>query len=585
MSLKRFNESFKRLYESEIDAPQSQNPLKDELLAAADELINSGNYNIKAFEVAFQEVLEKNFPDSAWWEVCDLDIFGHLFTERDPFVTVDAIVDNLKVAPASDDDVNVEEALNEDNSFQYNGFTVVNNARDNCWFVKGGPQFPTDDEACEWIDQQSRDEQDSGVDDTKIIDEDMDSVYGGFCTQMDKEAEELYQRYSEGNQSPSDALIAMGYVEDPNNEHLYRKSTDQEGYELVFDFGSYDLDFDPFVTYYVLRNGKIPSGWTYSNISLDESMGAIMESLKQRLNESPMSDEDKHDSDLIRSILNKIQIRSNAALTPEEKAVIQKYGLHRSTDNRNLYPVDSEGRVRWQRPISHPSDGESRTVWSYNSGDRYETHNGTRSKINYADRARKAVEREQNATYGDSYPIDTISSNAHASRAYGGKKDYVKLAANKQAYQMQEPMDSMKRHLSDRHWAQRNIDGADSRRSAALSKAATEFEQARKRAEAAYEYDTVTSARQRDHAQRGIDKLLKRDPKEEGLKESKTFKINYDSNGKKSAVMVTGVASEEEARKLYTDKKGQKYPNINGVTELDDKAVADYTQKGMKTLN
>ena len=585
MNLRRFNESFKRLYEGEANAPQSQNTIKDELLAAADELINSGNYNIKAFEVAFQDVLEKNFPDQAWWEVCDLDIFGHLFSERSPFATVDAIVDNLKVSPTSDEDVNVEEALNEDNSFQYNGYTVVNNARDNCWFVKGGPQFPTDDEACEWIDQQAAE-----LGESEAITEDMDMVYGQFCRQMDKDAEELYQRYTQGNQSPADALSAMGYSEDPANEHLFRKTTDNDAYELVFDFESYDLDFDPFVTYYVLRDGKIPSGWTYSNISLDESLEHICENLRLRLNEAPMSDEDRRDSDLIKSILDKMQVRSNAALTPEEKAVIKKYGLVRKTDSRNLYPADSEGRVRWNRPLSHRVDGTSHTVWDYNGGGHHEVTNGTKSKINYADRARKAVARDDLHTYGGASQggygsIDTTSSNAHRNTRYGKSPTYVDRVSDRLEYEMGEPVDRMKRHLSDRRWAQQHMDGAEERRSVALSKAAAEFERKRQEAERSYEYDTVQQKKRRDGAQSEIDKMLKREPKEEGLKESKTFKVQYDSNGKKSAVMVSGVANEEEARKLYTDKKGQKYPNINAVTELDDKAVADYTQKGMKTLN
>lgn len=55
-----------------------------------------------------------------------------------------------------------------------------------------------------------------------------------------------------------------------------------------------------------------------------------IESLVRRFDEASMSDQDKKDSDLLKSILNKIDKRSNAALTPEEKDVLNKYGLVRS---------------------------------------------------------------------------------------------------------------------------------------------------------------------------------------------------------------------------------------------------------------
>ena len=43
-----------------------------------------------------------------------------------------------------------------------------------------------------------------------------------------------------------------------------------------------------------------------------------------------MSDEDRRDSDLLKGILRKIDARSNAKLSDEEKAVLNKYGLSRT---------------------------------------------------------------------------------------------------------------------------------------------------------------------------------------------------------------------------------------------------------------
>ena len=52
--------------------------------------------NIKAYEIAFQDVIEKVFPDECWWEVTDCEIFQHLMEYKDPEATVIAILKELK---------------------------------------------------------------------------------------------------------------------------------------------------------------------------------------------------------------------------------------------------------------------------------------------------------------------------------------------------------------------------------------------------------------------------------------------------------------------------------------------------------
>lgn len=56
-----------------------------------------------------------------------------------------------------------------------------------------------------------------------------------------------------------------------------------------------------------------------------------IESLVRRLSEASMSDEDRKDSQILRDILSKIDKRSNARLTPEENAVLDKYNIERLT--------------------------------------------------------------------------------------------------------------------------------------------------------------------------------------------------------------------------------------------------------------
>ena len=52
--------------------------------------------NTKAYEIAFQDVIEEVFPDECWWEVTDCEIFQHLMEFKNPEATVIAILKELK---------------------------------------------------------------------------------------------------------------------------------------------------------------------------------------------------------------------------------------------------------------------------------------------------------------------------------------------------------------------------------------------------------------------------------------------------------------------------------------------------------
>lgn len=56
----------------------------------------AGEKNIKSYEVAFQDVIERVFPDECWWEVTECQIFNHLMEHKDPEATVIAILKGLK---------------------------------------------------------------------------------------------------------------------------------------------------------------------------------------------------------------------------------------------------------------------------------------------------------------------------------------------------------------------------------------------------------------------------------------------------------------------------------------------------------
>ena len=84
-----------------------------------------------------------------------------------------------------------------------------------------------------------------------------------------------------------------------------------------------------------------------------------------------MSDEDEADTAILANIYTKTQQRANAALTPDEKAVLAKYGLSRDSGTKNI--VDKDWNKLVQRRRGQDPD-----------------------KVNLADRARKMGPRAKN---------------------------------------------------------------------------------------------------------------------------------------------------------------------------------------------
>ena len=70
--------------------------LADALFTKCNELLDSGENKLKFYEIAFQEVIERLYPDKPWWEVTSCEIFMHLLEYRDPQATVIEILNTLK---------------------------------------------------------------------------------------------------------------------------------------------------------------------------------------------------------------------------------------------------------------------------------------------------------------------------------------------------------------------------------------------------------------------------------------------------------------------------------------------------------
>lgn len=417
MNLKSINESFKKLHEDDepivIDEMSNKEALKHELYQAYDNLKQQFNYNIKSYEVAFQEVIEKLFPENAWWEVTDCDIFGHLFTERDPEATIEEIIKSLKPEYSSETTSDIKE-VEED--LQNDSFT------------------------------------------TKVEYSLTDDNFDNFISDLKNRDEEKYNITIDGKKIDNDFadITIKGSKE---NIDKYKK----------------DFQFD----------------------LMEESLIESLTRIISKLNEDQISDEDKRDSDHIRSMLDKLKKRSNARFTPEEQAVLDKYNIKRDNNLRNL-EVD-------KTPLDQRID-KMNPNWDRSA--RY--NNGNKDKINYADRARKMKDRNKNQIFKPSwFTKRNADINAHTSGKY--KDTLTDMHNYSQDIETRDKIRAMKDALRDRKWHKDYIDGAEDKYNKDVEKAKAEYERAIRAAEREKE-DSTTGYHKKsfDRAQGEIDTLLKR---------------------------------------------------------------------------
>ncbi len=263
-----------------------------------------------------------------------------------------------------------------------------------------------------------------------------------------------------------------------------------------------------------------------------------LEECLNRLNEDSISDEDQRDSDLIRSMIDKMQNRSNAKFTPEENAVLDKYGINRNNDFRNL---EVGGR-----PLSRRVDSRSSSYGGYS--------NGTKHKINYADRARKSKDRADSQVFPGYGTIKNDEINAHGGSM--GSIDTLQDAHNiAQGATMRDKIGTMKRHLWDRKFHQEYVDGADDKYEKDMADAHTEYERRVKNAKKARDNAKTGWHKQgMDSAQDAIDTMLKRNKKNESksIKESPSYDMHPQYDARQSFYGKARIDDENGVLTLYS---------------------------------
>lgn len=238
-----------------------------------------------------------------------------------------------------------------------------------------------------------------------------------------------------------------------------------------------------------------------------ESLRRAIEEKLNSLNEAEMSAEDKHDSDILKQIYRKTQARSNAALTPEEKAVLQKYDLERNPDTKNVrlstrsIPNSSAYIFRKDDEIDRV---DPKTGGFYKPSDR----------INYADRARKRPERGEHANrfkydHFDPAPDYERDHRIDNDEYWNGTK-YQRMERIADNQEMTQNVRKMKDVLQQRNSGQKFLDNSRAQQDAKIKDMKAAYEKRLAALQQYYDDETRHSKYKIDRANNEIDALLKR---------------------------------------------------------------------------
>lgn len=249
-----------------------------------------------------------------------------------------------------------------------------------------------------------------------------------------------------------------------------------------------------------------------------------------------MSPEDKADTELIRSVQRKIANRSNAKLTPEEKAVLDKYGIIRRDHTLSISSeTDKNG---WYRRSELPTPEKASPM---KKGKAYWERSNKPDEVNLADMARKLgsrVDRDvlMKDEYGNARVVVGQERRGVKHNPDSYSSDYytpdnrLDMEREAQGAVMSNDVLNMKQALKDRKYHQKNFDIADDeytkKRSALIAKHEKELADLDRYTKWNKDYHD----REVKSADNTIQKTLDKYKKEESLEESAepSFDIRSD---------------------------------------------------------
>jgi hypothetical protein len=250
-------------------------------------------------------------------------------------------------------------------------------------------------------------------------------------------------------------------------------------------------------------------------LEYEDSFEEALKECLSKLNEAEMSDEDKRDTEILKQIYNKTQERSNSRLTPEEKAVLSKYGLERFSDYKTIKLPGEWGE---EADLFRDSDSE---VYRYSGhyGRPYRSVSSGAQKINYADRARKMHDRKyardlrRNAhTYVWDIEQDNIPTSAFKKPLDDKDPEYKGRFIDKERASLDSKASKnvrrMKWALTDRKRATKDLDTIDSTYDAKVKGIKDRYEKELADTEAGRERSRHYSQSSFNRSQETIDDLL-----------------------------------------------------------------------------
>lgn len=311
----------------------------------------------------------------------------------------------------------------------------------------------------------------------------------------------------------------------------------------------------------------------------------FMESLKQKIssmNEAEMSDEDKRDNQILRSIYNKTQRRANAALTPEEQAVLDKYGLYRSTGNKDI--------MRAGKDAFHASSITSPPQYFRGGVDVHD------DRVNLADRARKMPNRQPIRDFVNSgeYMLSDTTFDHDSKGKY--KNTFQRKMNRANSAQMQQPVKDMKRLINDRNYEQGRLDKADTAYQATIAKAKADYERRMQDAEDTLARTKKYASKNVDQANSEIYRMLKRDKKEDMDESLEQVTVTNDTGSlvvtndtDTNSVTVSSQStvipvSAEVEDKIITDSNPEPDADADDVEDVGDFDIDDFDEESFDEL-
>ena len=281
-----------------------------------------------------------------------------------------------------------------------------------------------------------------------------------------------------------------------------------------------------------------------------------------------MSDEDKADSEVLRNIYYKTQQRANAALTPDEKAVLAKYGLSRDSGTKNIVDKD------WNRLVQRRRGQDS-------------------DKVNLADRARKMGPREKNnkdlyLAFRSSDTTDSHDARGRYRQTYQRQRN-IANSANRE-----EPVQQMKNAVYSRNFADKQLNSIDANAEDRRQKEINRHNDAMAAIDKDAKWRRKTYSDSKETHQKTIDKLLKRKTDEslervEVETDDQVLSMSQDDTGKltvsSTPVETTIVPVSDETQQdieLHTDDVNSEDAELN--SENADLDIDDFDEQSFDEL-